>query len=256
MPGPEPAFARRWRTKFNAALDRSSPSTTAQSQTFPLAQYTSLHLVLSAFLLFSFTALPRSQAWLDSVLGHEVAQQIGQKVSADRPEAEWLTRVTVDPGVTVAWSCAGLVVSLGWWSVHLRRWWVAQRVAENPDAKAQIEAEDTVTVCQILSLSLRRDRLTLSSVLQLVRNAALATIASTFLIAPLLILLGAPSTTHHVQTILLALHLSLLIVLPPAYALGIPSLYESGSFERFRLTRLFCELAYVPYLLITNTSIT
>lgn len=147
MPAPEPAFARRWRTKFNAALNRtSSASSTAQSQSFPLAQYTSLHLVLSAFLLFSFAALPRSQAWLDSVLGREGAHQLGQRVSADRPEAEWLTRVTVDPRVTVAWSCAGLLVSLGWWSVHLRRWWVAQRVSENPGAKAQIEAEDTFTV--------------------------------------------------------------------------------------------------------------
>lgn len=242
MPAPEPAFARRWRTKFNAALDRASPSrtTSTTSFTFPLAQYLSLHLVLSAFLLFSFTALPRSQPWLDGVLGR-TSRSAGQKVSADRPEWEWMTSVTVDPVITMGWTCAGLALSLGWWSVHLRRWWVATRLAENPEARAQIEKEDTLTVRR----SVPQQPSSTNEATQVARNAFLATLAAALFITPVLVLLGAPTTSHHAQTLLMALHLALLLVLPLAYALGIPSLYESGSYERFRLTRLFCELAYV-----------
>ncbi|KAI5453742.1 Glycosylphosphatidylinositol (GPI) anchor assembly protein [Naganishia albida] len=226
MPNPEPAFARRWRTKFNAALHRTTAKTTASTSTgyyFPLAQYLSLHLVLSIFLTFSLGFLPRSQAWLDSVLpsswaaGRKTAG-MKQVISADRPEHELLTPLTANATVTLAWTCAGLVVCMTWWGAHLRRWWTTFRESEGGSAKQ----DDTILAAQ---------------------KALLATLVGAAVIYPFLVLLGAPLSSHMARTALLALHLSLLLILPPTYALGIPSLYESGTFERYRLTRLFCELS-------------
>lgn len=157
MPNPEPAFARRWRTKFNAALHRTTAKTTASTSTgyyFPLAQYLSLHLVLSIFLTFSLGFLPRSQAWLDSVLpsswaaGRKTAG-MKQVISADRPEHELLTPLTANATVTLAWTCAGLVVCMTWWGAHLRRWWTTFRESEGGSAKQ----DDTILVSrQLLEL--------------------------------------------------------------------------------------------------------
>lgn len=52
-----------------------------------------------------------------------------------------------------------------------------------------------------------------------------------------------PSLDRHVsRTFLFAIHLSLLIVFPTVDALGIPDLYQGGTAERYRWTRLFCSL--------------
>ncbi|KAJ9120099.1 hypothetical protein QFC22_002997 [Naganishia vaughanmartiniae] len=239
MPRPEPAFARRWRHKFNAALDRQTGSTTtvkegSEAFIFPLAQYISLHLILSGFLLFSLGFLPRSQAWLDGILpllkiapsAETKPATLKQTISADRPEHLFLTPLTANINVTLAWTIGGLVVSMIWWGAHLRRWWVASRTAERA-AGSQVERDNTVKAAQ---------------------KALLAAVAGSFILYPLLVILGAPITSHVVQTYLFALHFSLLTILPTVYALGIPSLYEAGSFERYRLTRLFCELEYVHSL--------
>ncbi|KAJ9103819.1 hypothetical protein QFC21_002281 [Naganishia friedmannii] len=233
MARPEPAFARRWQHKFNAALNRQTGSSTTVKEgsaafTFPLAQYISLHLILSGFLLFSLGFLPRSQAWLDGILPLlKIAPSTETKpatpkqiISADQPEHPFLTPLTANITVTLGWTVAGLAVSMVWWGAHLRRWWVASRTAEKT-AGSQIEKDNTVQAAQ---------------------KALLAAVAGSFILYPLLVILGAPITSHFVQTYLFALHFSLLTVLPTVYALGIPSLYEAGSFERYRLTRLFCEL--------------
>lgn len=153
MPAPEPAFARRWRTKFNAALARSTakePTSPTTGYYFPLAQYLSLHLVLSIFLLFSLGFLPRSQTWLEGVLpaswtAKEATGGVKQVISADRPEHEFLTPLTANVVVTLSWTCAGLLVCMTWWGAHLRRWWVAFR---QPEGK--VGQDDTVTVCHPL----------------------------------------------------------------------------------------------------------
>lgn len=44
------------------------------------------------------------------------------------------------------------------------------------------------------------------------------------------------------QTYLISLELALLTTFPVVFALGLPNLYEAGTFDRYRLTRLFCEL--------------
>ncbi|KAJ9121069.1 hypothetical protein QFC24_005050 [Naganishia onofrii] len=143
-----------------------------------------------------------------------------QIISADRPEHPFLTPLTANINVTLLWTIAGVVVSMVWWGTHLRRWWMASRTAERA-AGSQADKDNTVKDAQ---------------------KALLAAAVGSFILYPLLVILGAPITSHFVQTYLFALHFSLLTILPTVYALGIPSLYETGSFERYRLTRLFCEL--------------
>jgi hypothetical protein len=155
MPAPEPAFARRWRTKFNAALHRTTAkpaNSTSTGYYFPLAQYLSLHLVLSIFLAFSLGFLPRSQAWLDSVLPEswsigKATAGVKQVISADRPEHEFLTPLTANGTITLAWTCAGLVVCMTWWGAHLRRWWTAFRDSEG----GMVKQDDTLLVCLCVS---------------------------------------------------------------------------------------------------------
>jgi hypothetical protein len=158
MARPEPAFARRWRHKFNAALNRQTGTSTTANEgsnafSFPLAQYISLHLILSGFLLFSIGFLPRSQAWLDGILpllkiapSAETKSTTPQQIiSADRPEHPFLTPLTANINVTLLWTIAGVVVSMVWWGTHLRRWWMASRTAERA-AGSQADKDNTVKV--------------------------------------------------------------------------------------------------------------
>lgn len=158
MARPEPAFARRWRHKFNAALNRQTGSSTVAKEgseafTFPLAQYISFHLILSGFLLFSIGYLPRSQAWLDGILpllkiapsAETKSATPKQTISADRPEHPFLTPLTSNINVTLGWTIVGLIVSMVWWGAHLRRWWVASRTAERA-AGSQVEKDNTILV--------------------------------------------------------------------------------------------------------------
>ena len=47
------------------------------------------------------------------------------------------------------------------------------------------------------------------------------------------------------ETALLAFHLSALLVWPVVHALGIPSMYQPGVYERYRLTKLFSDFRWV-----------
>ncbi|WWC65282.1 uncharacterized protein I303_107899 [Kwoniella dejecticola CBS 10117] len=72
-------------------------------------------------------------------------------------------------------------------------------------------------------------------------ECALSTAGGSFLLYTLILILGAPLDSHHAHSALLAVHISTLTVWPVVHALGVPSIYESGTFARFRMTRLFCE---------------
>ncbi len=52
-----------------------------------------------------------------------------------------------------------------------------------------------------------------------------------------------PSPTRHLlHSLTLSLHLSFLLAYPLFNALGVPSIYEKGIYDRFRLSRLLCEV--------------
>jgi hypothetical protein len=54
--------------------------------------------------------------------------------------------------------------------------------------------------------------------------------------------LTATSTSHVPHTIAFALHLAFLTAYPIFNALGVPSIHEQGMYDRFRLSRLLCDL--------------
>jgi len=118
-----PPQVRSLKRKLVAATTTSRHSLT----TFPLASYFSLHLLLTAFLLFSFGLLPRS----DAFWRNENASENGgskQTVSVDRPEHPFLTPITSDPFKTMVLEVIGVGFCMFWWSGHLRSWWsVAKR---------------------------------------------------------------------------------------------------------------------------------
>jgi len=77
------------------------------------------------------------------------------------------------------------------------------------------------------------------------KNAWLATIASSLAVYALLVLFGAPLLSHSLHTYLLACFMSLLTVYTPAYALGMPFFAPDSKLPFIRITwiRLFVELS-------------
>jgi phosphatidylinositol glycan class F len=55
----------------------------------------------------------------------------------------------------------------------------------------------------------------------------------------------AAYSRYLLQTYAFSLHLAVLTIWPAVYTLGIPSLHSAGTFDRYRLTRLYCEFRYV-----------
>lgn len=113
-----PPQIRSLKRKLVASTTTSRRSMT----TFPLASYFSVHSLLSAFLLFSFGFLPRSEAFWRQ---EDVAAASGsrQTVSVDRPEHPFLTPITSDPFKTMVLQVIGVGFCMIWWSGHLRSWW-------------------------------------------------------------------------------------------------------------------------------------
>ncbi|KAG7528036.1 hypothetical protein FFLO_06456 [Filobasidium floriforme] len=221
-----PPQVRSLRRKLVAATTTSRKSLT----TFPLASYFSIHLLLSAFLLFSFGFLPRSEAFWrnENALGDGGFKQT---VSADRPEHPFLTPITSDPFKTMVLEFIGVTFCMIWWSGHLRSWWSVIKANERRAAGSSSTQESEPVVREDLA---RR--------LESTRTAGLATAAAIPLVLALLLLLGVSAKSQWSLTLILAMQLSMMLVFPIVDALGIPDLYAKGTLDRYRLTRLFCEL--------------
>nr|XP_019007836.1 uncharacterized protein I206_07470 [Kwoniella pini CBS 10737]OCF46617.1 hypothetical protein I206_07470 [Kwoniella pini CBS 10737] len=183
---------------------------------FNLPEYFALHAYLSALLCGAFVLLPRSTPWL---MGSTV-----QSSSSDRPEYAFLTPITSRPLATMLWDIAGMLLCMSWWGSIMRRW-------------SQTSTKSTATGEAEIAERIGRD----SMMLNRVGECALATVGGSCLFYVLILGLGAPLDSYHVHSALLALHISVLTVWPVVHALGFPSIYESGTFARFRMTRLFCE---------------
>lgn len=74
------------------------------------------------------------------------------------------------------------------------------------------------------------------------QQALITTLSISILIFLLILLFGAPTTSHLLHSLTLSLHLSFLLAYPLFNALGVPSIYEKGIYDRFRLSRLLCEV--------------
>ncbi|KAL4269309.1 hypothetical protein AB1N83_001885 [Pleurotus pulmonarius] len=192
---------------------------------FPFAGYTSIVGVHSTLLLFVALFLPRTTILLDPSLAPKpVASQL---TSRDKPQHPFLEPLTLNPTWTMACVCAGAVVLQAWWGGWIRRWWIELVVLNGTDD--QVEKRDKV----------------IQKKLKDIRDGWIATLLASVAFHIILVLFGAPITSHVLQTYLLGLLLSIMVVFPPAYTLGVP--FSKGDTESFVIrmswVRLFAEFS-------------
>ncbi|KAK7042520.1 phosphatidylinositol-glycan biosynthesis class F protein [Favolaschia claudopus] len=168
---------------------------------FPFAGYTSAVGVHTTLLAFSALFLPRTSHLVDFIKLNIDPSQITSK---DRPQHPFLDDLTLSPTSTLAWLCVGAIVLQSWWGGWIRSWWV-----ESALQSTGIERRVDRT---------RIDARKYSNLL----NAWLATGATSLVLHFVLILFGAPLLIHVWKTYLLALLVSVLVVFPPAYTIGVP----------------------------------
>ncbi|OCF78926.1 hypothetical protein I204_00870 [Kwoniella mangroviensis CBS 8886] len=185
--------------------------------TFNLPEYFALHSYLSALICGAFVLLPRSTPWF--------VGDVVQSSSTDRPEYAFLTPLTSRPLVTMVWDILGMLICMSWWGSIMRRW------SQAAPSRATVANEEAIN-----ERTSRNKRM-----LNRIGECAASTLVASLVLYVLIISLGAPIDSHHLHTFLLSLHISILTVWPTVHALGVPSIYDSGTYARFRMTRLFCE---------------
>ncbi|KAG8857064.1 hypothetical protein FRB96_005994 [Tulasnella sp. 330] len=210
------------------SLPASQMSTEATDSALPLARYTSILGTQCLLLLFTAFFLPRSTT---ALLGEDFILK-AQHSSLDRPQHPFLQPLTASPTLTLTWLCSGVAAIAFWWAGYMRVW-----------AKSlSIQTKEDVTDVRA---GLYRGRSAA------IRGAVTSTMITTPIIYVLLVLFGAPLTSHCVQTFLLSTLLSLLCVYTPAYALGMPSwsaTTSSAFMHRLNYVRLFSEVSIRTHL--------
>ncbi|KAK0205549.1 GPI biosynthesis protein family Pig-F-domain-containing protein [Desarmillaria ectypa] len=191
---------------------------------FPFARYASIVGVHTTLLLFTAFFLPRTK------ILSELAQRsvdFSQLTSRDRPQHPFLEALTTSPAMTVACMCAGSVVLQGWWGGWTRDWWFDYTSRGFGDSTRVQKADFN------------------SRKLSALRNAWALTLASSAIFYAALVLFGAPLLSHWLQTYLLALFLSILVIFTPAYTYGLPTLSSDTESLVVRMTwvRLFAEFS-------------
>ncbi|KAF9078635.1 GPI biosynthesis protein family Pig-F-domain-containing protein [Rhodocollybia butyracea] len=188
---------------------------------FPFARYISVVGVNSSLMVFVGLFLPRSTTLL------EISDSLASpaQTSRDRPQHSFLEPLTRSPVSTLTYISLGVIVLQAWWSGWVRYWWIDYSLRGTRDDK-KMQKRD-----------LERKKLG-----QLGR-AWLFSLAASAVLHAILVILGAPLTSHVPQTYLLALILAVLTVFPPAYTIGIPSFSSNTESLLVRLTwtRLFAE---------------
>ncbi|KAJ6625089.1 GPI biosynthesis protein family Pig-F-domain-containing protein [Mycena sp. CBHHK59/15] len=180
---------------------------------FPFAGYTSAVGVHTSLLAFSALFLPRTTEIIEFL---KPAIDPSQLTSRDRPQHPFLDALTMSPVSTLACICVGAAI-----------WWI-DFALEGSSIEKRIDK----------ALIDQRKNTTLG-------NAWLTTVAGSLIFHGVLVLFGAPITSHLWQTYLLALLLSILTVFPPAYTLGSPLLAPKTEAIETRMTwiRLFAEFS-------------
>lgn len=158
-----------------------------------------------------------------------------QTISADRPEHPFLTPVTSQPTYTMLWLVLGVWVSVAWWSKHLASWWDREKTKGN---SAQVDEAKKDVLAEI-----EANRVKPFLIVKKTATALAVSFGASILIYAVIILLGAPMPPAlSLKSYLLALEIALLVAYPVTFTLGVPDMYEAGTWDRYRLTRMFCEL--------------
>ena len=228
----------------------------------PLFRYATTVGIHSSLLVFTALFLPRTSLVVFNDTSNFPFLQPAS--SLDRPQPEFLEVLTASPPLTLAWLCSGVfLISFSWGSRIRRQAYEQHRPIDKTDFEAKKEEmewqKQGTTVRLELSPRLPRDltlcRTCANRSLQLSQSLSSSTRSSWFS-APLSQGLSRPSVStrkslteicsHHLQTFLLALLLSLLTYFPTAYVLGSPSIatIKDGHTDvvlRFTWVRIFAE---------------
>ncbi|KAF8893093.1 GPI biosynthesis protein family Pig-F-domain-containing protein, partial [Infundibulicybe gibba] len=190
----------------------------------PFAQYTSVVSVHTILLGFTALFLPRTILLLDRVIPDIDAAQL---TSRDKPQHPFLVPLTASPTSTLACICVGVVVLQGWWGGWIRNWWIGMALEGSAEEKRGEKA-------------LMDNRKSTA-----LRVAWTMTLNLSFVMHSVLVIFGAPLTSHVLKTYFLALLLSILTAFTPSYCLGPPSLKSDTSSVLRRMTwvRLFAEFS-------------
>ncbi|KAG5635370.1 hypothetical protein H0H81_011517 [Sphagnurus paluster] len=183
---------------------------TTSESFFPFARYTSIVGVHTTLLSFTALFLPRTTLLLDLAPSPTAT-------SLDRPQHPFLEALTARPALTLACLCTGAALLQSWWAGWVRSWG-AQYAMRGSDDERRLETA---------ALDGARGKA--------LRGAALTTLVASVILHAVLVLFGAPLTTHIPHTYLLALLLALLTLFPPAYALGPPTRTSTTHFTWVRL---------------------
>ncbi|OBZ76130.1 hypothetical protein A0H81_03356 [Grifola frondosa] len=213
--------------KVKPTKSLTAPTTTDNMQpqvSFPFGRYTSVAGVHTSLLTFSALFLPSTP--LPNFLQHHPSDPVSR---------DPLHLLTANPARTVAWMCGGAVILQAWWASWLRTWTLETRNL-NKGAKDG-SAEQTRQKLE------RRDWN--SGRLAAFGDAALLTLGASVIFHVMVILFGAPISSHPLHTYFLSLLLALLTVFPSAYTLGPPSQGSDTASLVARMTwvRLFAELS-------------
>ncbi|CAE7079972.1 unnamed protein product [Rhizoctonia solani] len=199
---------------------KGSSSDTTPYALFPLSRYASLLGSQTLGLGFTLGMLPRTR-----VLQHELASLFGTlnapKTSQDHPQHPFLAPLTDSPARTIFWLCAGSLVLIGWGAGSLRLWHKGSE-PDRPDSTEQSSTTSSAPEKTVLGTTVKRPPIP-ARILAL-QDAAMAVAFSSPLVFALLVLFGAPMSSHFISTTLLAILLSILTVWTPAYTFGLPSI--------------------------------
>ncbi|RDB17375.1 Phosphatidylinositol-glycan biosynthesis class F protein [Hypsizygus marmoreus] len=200
------------------------PAVLNNSGFFPFARYTSVVGVHTTLLTFTALFLPRTTFLFEFAKPLLDPESL---TSRDRPQHPFLEALTISPVSTLACLCGGAILLQGWWGGWMRDWSV--------DYSLEGSAEEKM----VAKKNIEKKRLSALG------KAWLTTFATSPVLHVVLVLFGAPLASHIVQTYLLALLISILVVFPPAYSLGPFTLANDSQSVVTRMTwvRLFAEFS-------------
>ncbi|TDL13606.1 hypothetical protein BD410DRAFT_705070, partial [Rickenella mellea] len=189
----------------------------------PFARYASLAGVHTTLLVFAAIFLPQTTYLL-----------VPSRAESELQPGPIFASVTADPVLTLAWFCIGGAVLQAWWGGWLRYWWRELEQAHSAGFKTVDASQDDV----------ERRIGNVETIGQKLSDALVATLVSSALFYFVVILFGAPISSHFSESYLLSVFLAILVVFPVAYALHTPSFAPDTAslVHRLAWTRLFAEI--------------
>ncbi|KAI0028753.1 GPI biosynthesis protein family Pig-F-domain-containing protein, partial [Vararia minispora EC-137] len=148
------------------------------------------HLAVHNLLIIaSFFLLPRS------VVLQPLPEQLR---NLDRPQHPFLVPLTRRPEVTALWAALGNALLVAWWAGSVRDWVREGKLGLGMNERVRDQSKSAVRTAFTF-------------------YAALA-------YSIVIVLFGAPLSTHLLHTLLLGFNLAILTTLVPSYAIGVPTL--------------------------------